>query len=39
MIKEGKYKISAISDMVGFSSPSHFAAAFQKQFGKLPSKY
>ncbi|MDO4826301.1 MAG: response regulator [Bacteroidia bacterium] len=39
MIKEGKYKISAIADMVGFSSPSHFAAAFQKQFGKLPSKY
>ncbi len=39
MLKEGKYKISAISDMVGFCSPSHFAAAFQKQFGKSPSKY
>ncbi len=39
LIKEGRYKISAIADMVGFSSPSHFAASFKKQFGFLPSKY
>lgn len=39
LIKEDRYKISAISDMVGFSSPSHFAASFKKQFGSLPSHY
>lgn len=38
-IKKGKYKISAIADMLGFSSPSHFAAQFKKQFGVLPSQY
>lgn len=39
LIKEGKYKISAIADMVGFSSPSHFASSFKKHFGTLPSQY
>ena len=39
LLKEGKYKISAIADMLGFSSPSHFAAQFRKQFGVLPSQY
>ena len=39
LIREGKYKLSAISEMVGFSSPSHFATAFKKQFGVLPSKF
>ena len=39
LIKEGKYKISAIADMVGFSSPSHFASSFKKHFGLLPSQY
>ncbi len=38
-IREGKYKMSVIADMVGFSSPSHFANSFKKQFGVLPSKY
>lgn len=39
LLKKGKYKISAIADMLGFSSPSHFAAQFKKQFGVLPSQY
>ncbi len=39
LIREGKYKMAVIADMVGFSSPSHFAASFKKQFGVLPSKY
>lgn len=39
MIKQGKYKISAIADTLGFSSPSHFASLFRKQFGVLPSQY
>ncbi|MBQ6578385.1 MAG: response regulator [Bacteroidales bacterium] len=39
LIGEGKYKISAIANMVGFSSSSHFALLFKKQFGVLPSQY
>ena len=39
MIREGKFKISAISSMVGFNSPSHFSSLFKKKFGVLPSEY
>ena len=39
MIVEGKFKISAIASMVGFSSASHFSIVFKKQFGVLPSQY
>ncbi len=39
LIREDKFKLSAIADMVGFSSPSHFSSAFKKQFGVLPSEY
>ena len=39
LIREDKYKLSAIADMVGFSSPAHFSSAFKKQFGVLPSEY
>ena len=39
LLKKGKYKISAIADMLGFSSPSHFASLFRKHFGMLPSQY
>ena len=36
LLKEGNYRISEISHMVGFSSPSYFAKCFQKQFGVKP---
>jgi DNA-binding response OmpR family regulator len=39
LIKADKYKISSIAEMCGFSSPSHFAMSFKKQFGMLPSEY
>ena len=39
LLKENKYKISVIADMVGFNSPSHFTSSFKKHFGVLPSKY
>ncbi len=39
LIKERKYKIAAIADMLGFSSASHFTSLFKKQFGMLPSQY
>ena len=39
MIREGKEKIAYIGELTGFSSSSHFAASFKKQFGVLPSEY
>lgn len=39
LIEDGRYKISAIADMVGFSSGSYFATLFKKRFGVLPSQY
>lgn len=39
MIREGNEKISYIGELTGFSSSSHFAASFKKQFGVLPSEY
>jgi DNA-binding response OmpR family regulator len=39
LIKEGKYTISQISDLTGFSSPSKFSTLFKKQFGVPPSSY
>lgn len=39
LIEEGKYKISAIANMVGFNSSSHFAQLFKKRFGVLPSQW
>ena len=38
-IMEGKYKIAAIADDLGFSSASHFTSLFKKEFGCLPSEY
>ena len=39
LLKEGKYPISQISDMTGFSSPSKFSSLFKKRFGVPPSEY
>lgn len=39
LLKDRKYKIAAIADMLGFSSASHFTSLFKKQFGVLPSQY
>ena len=39
LLKEGKYPISQISDMTGFSSPSKFSSLFKKRFGVPPSDY
>jgi len=38
-LKENKYKIAVIAEMCGFSSPSHYALVFKKQFGATPSEY
>ena len=39
LMKEGKYTISEISYMVGFSNPSYFSKCFQKQFNIKPAEY
>lgn len=39
LILEGRYTISEIADMTGFSSLSHFSKSFKKQFGQAPSEY
>lgn len=39
LLEEGKYKIYEISDMVGYSSSTHFGRNFVKQFGMSPSEY
>lgn len=36
---EGKYNVSEIADMTGFSTLSHFSTSFKKQFGVSPSEY
>lgn len=38
LLKERKYKIAAIAEMLGFSSASYFSSLFKKQFGMLPSQ-
>lgn len=39
LIAEGKYTISEIADITGFSTLSHFSKSFKKQFGVSPSEY
>jgi ligand-binding sensor domain-containing protein/AraC-like DNA-binding protein len=39
LLLEGKYNVSEISDITGFSALSHFSASFKKQFGVSPSEY
>lgn len=39
LLKEGKYSVSEISFMVGYNSPSYFAARFKKYMGCLPTEY
>lgn len=39
LLREGKYNISEIADMTGFSSLSHFSTSFKKQFGVTPSDF
>lgn len=39
LLLEGRYSVSEISAMVGFSSPSYFATSFKKYKGCLPKEY
>ena len=39
LLLEGKYLVSEVGYMVGFSSPSYFTKCFQKQFGVKPTDF
>jgi len=39
LIKSGKYSITEIVFMVGFSDPKYFRTCFKKQYDKTPSEY
>ena len=39
LLQEGKYNVSEISFMVGYNTPSYFAARFKKYIGCLPTEY
>ncbi len=39
LLDSKKYNVSEISDMIGYSTSSHFIAAFKKKFGTTPKKY
>ena len=39
MIVEGRYRITEIGFLTGFSSSSYFAKCFAKQFGILPTEF
>lgn len=39
LLASKKYNISEISFKIGYSTPSHFIAAFKKKYGSTPKKY
>jgi len=39
MLRGGKYNVSEIAMLTGFSTAAHFSVAFKKQFGVSPSEY
>ncbi len=39
LLREGKYNVSEIAMMTGFSTAAHFSVAFKKQFGVSPSEF
>ncbi|MDD6252683.1 MAG: helix-turn-helix domain-containing protein [Bacteroidales bacterium] len=39
MLKEGKWRVNEISDMLGFSSSSYFSKVFKQKFGVTPKEW
>jgi AraC-like DNA-binding protein len=39
ILQEGEYRVTEVCFLVGFSTISYFAKAFQKQFGILPKDF
>ena len=38
LLKTGRYNVSEVSAMVGYSTPSYFTTSFKKHFGYSPSE-
>ncbi len=39
LLREGKYNISEVADLTGFSTLAHFSKVFKKKFGVPPSEF
>ena len=39
LLKEGKFSVSEVMYMVGFSNSSYFSKCFSKAFGMTPTEY
>ena len=39
MLKEGRWRVGEIADMLGFCSASHFSRVFRQKFGKSPKEF
>jgi len=39
MIKDGTYRISEISELLGFCNPTYFGICFKKKYGVSPNRY
>jgi len=39
LLQSKKYNVAEISDLIGYSTSSHFIAAFKRKFGITPKKY
>lgn len=39
LLESKKYNVAEISNLIGYSTSSHFIAAFKKKFGTTPKKY
>lgn len=39
MLRTGKYRISEVSDELGFSSPKYFSIRFKRRYGVVPSEF
>jgi signal transduction histidine kinase/DNA-binding response OmpR family regulator len=39
LLREGRYNISEVANITGFSTLSHFSTSFKKQFGVSPSSF
>lgn len=39
LLRDGRYSIAVISDLVGFNSPSYFASCFKRYMGCLPTDW
>jgi len=39
LIESKKYNVSEVSEMIGYTAPSHFVSAFKQKFGTTPKQY